>query len=246
MPVEIIFLLSISIAFIIAGIALKVSAETGQMVLIEHLKEDWTYRLPFRLRNNRYRGASRVCYPIWVVLYYFVKAVFIIILCGYYYILAGLIFAIRSMWEIIKLLKNAKEAKQRNCTNPAKEQPSDNTAKSLASNLHRNSMSTESVINNLWSHGSEAAWHKALEHYYELLNAEAKELDDYMENLDANDIAQLPSFEFYNFLHDKYFVWKYTAKNRLATTRKSLRRYVEENKLSELADIIESIDNIVS
>ena len=81
------------------------------------------------------------------------------------------------------------------------------------------------------------AWHEALEHYYELLNAETQELDNYMENVDANDIAHLSASEFYDFLYDKYFVWKYTAKNRLATTRKSLRRYIDENGLSELADI---------
>ena len=31
--------------------------------------------------------------------------------------------------------------------------------------------------------------------------------------------------EFYNFLHDEFFVWKYTAKNRLATTRMNLQKY---------------------
>lgn len=89
----------------------------------------------------------------------------------------------------------------------------------------------------LWEHGSEAAWHEALEHYYDLLNAKARELDRFMESIDANDIARLPAAEFYDFLHERYFVWKYTAKNRLATTRRSLRRYVEENKLYELEDI---------
>ena len=103
--------------------------------------------------------------------------------------------------------------------------------------IHQSAVSSENVISNLWNHGSEVAWHEALEHYYELLNAEAKELDSYMENLNASDIAQLSVSEFYGFLHDKYFVWKYTAKNRLATTRKSLKRYAEENKIHELEDI---------
>lgn len=95
----------------------------------------------------------------------------------------------------------------------------------------------ENAVNSLWNHGSEAAWHKALKHYDDLLNAEARELDRYMKNVDAKDIARLSAAEFYAFLHDRYFVWKYTAKNRLATTRKSLRRYVEENKMHELEDI---------
>lgn len=103
--------------------------------------------------------------------------------------------------------------------------------------IYQSTVSSENVISNLWNHGSEAAWQEAWEHYYDLLNAEAQELDSYMENADANDIAQLSVSEFYDFLYDRYFVWKYTAKNRLATTRKSLRRYADENKLYELADI---------
>ena len=103
--------------------------------------------------------------------------------------------------------------------------------------MHQSTMSSENVISNLWNHGSEVAWQAAWEHYYDLLGAEAQELDSYMENMDSNDIAQLSVSEFYDFLYDKYVVWKYTAKNRLATTRKSLRRYADENKLYELADI---------
>lgn len=101
MPVEIAVLLSISIAFIIAGVALKVSVETGQMVLIEHLKGDWTYRLPFRLRNNRYRGLSRPSYQLLVVFYYCIKAIIILELSVYYYILLGICIAIK--WGINKL-----------------------------------------------------------------------------------------------------------------------------------------------
>lgn len=93
------------------------------------------------------------------------------------------------------------------------------------------------LINYLWNYGSEPSWHEALGHYYELLKTEAQVLDRYMESIDADEIAQLSVLDFYEFLYDKYFVWKYTAKNRLATTRKSLSRYVDENRMSELADI---------
>ncbi|MCI5898284.1 MAG: hypothetical protein MRZ82_04715 [Firmicutes bacterium] len=78
MTAETFALLSVSMAFIIAGIVLKVSSETGQMVLIEHLKEDWAYRLPFRLRNNRYRGLSRPSYQLLAIIYYIIKAIVII------------------------------------------------------------------------------------------------------------------------------------------------------------------------
>jgi hypothetical protein len=38
----------------------------------------------------------------------------------------------------------------------------------------------------------------------------------------------------YQFLHDEYFVWKYTARNRYASTTRQLRRYVDDNALDEL------------
>ena len=97
-----------SIVFIIAGVALMISAETGQMILIEHLKEDWMYRLPFHLRNNRYSGLSRLSYQLLTILYYIAKAIVIIALCGYYYILAGFFIAIKWIWRKIRHSRNTK------------------------------------------------------------------------------------------------------------------------------------------
>ena len=95
----------------------------------------------------------------------------------------------------------------------------------------------ESSISSLWENGSKKDWEKALEHYYEILGTEQIYIEKYIENLNTNEIKMLPVTEFYDFLYDKYFVWKYTQKNRLATTRKSLRRYIDEDDLSSLAEI---------
>ena len=43
--------------------------------------------------------------------------------------------------------------------------------------------------------------------------------------------------EWYDFLHDEYFVWKYTAKNRLATTRSHLSKRREGANLTSLHGI---------
>lgn len=245
-------ILSMCLAFIIAGIVRKIYVETGEMVLIEHLKEDWTYRLPFRLRNNRYRGLSRPSYQLLAILYYFAKAIVILAFCAYYYILAGILITIKWIWRKIQQSKNSKttyagqecdyiirgyriENTQSKCTVPVKEQTS-NHARQMTF-VSQPIAPNENIISHLWNYGSEIAWHNALDNYYESLNVEERALDYYMENIDANEIARLSAFEFYAFLYDKYFVWKYTAKNRLATTRKSLSRYIDENKLSELADI---------
>lgn len=58
-----------------------------------------------------------------------------------------------------------------------------------------------------------------------------------LENLNPNDIKKLTAKELYDFLYNEYFVWKYTAKNRLATTRMQLQRYIIENRLNDLEKI---------
>lgn len=58
-----------------------------------------------------------------------------------------------------------------------------------------------------------------------------------MEELEPETVEQMSASEFYYFLHDKYFVWKYTAKNRLATTRSHLRKYLNGDQLHQLEQI---------
>ena len=94
-----------------------------------------------------------------------------------------------------------------------------------------------SSLNHLWNQSSETDWKRALRHYYTLLGPEAKELNEYIVNIKVTEIKNLSAPDFYSFLYDRYFVWKYTQKNRLANTRKYLKTYLTDNKLSELADI---------
>lgn len=256
MPFEISMLAVISVVFIIAGIALKISAETGEMVLIEHMKADWKYRLPFHLKNNRYRGANRPSYQLLAILYYIIKSIVIIALCGYYYILAGVIIAIKWIWKTIGSLRSTET------TNTGREDDLETIMHKITKDQEKNHVTVraqpsyntthhefagqpaavcENAISSLWNHGSEIAWKEALDYYYQILRVEELALDRYMESIDADEIAQMPVDAFYAFLYDEYFVWKYTAKNRLATTRKSLRWYMEENRLSELAGIQKSL-----
>ena len=95
----------------------------------------------------------------------------------------------------------------------------------------------EKAIQKLWNSESEGAWHIALNYYNDLLRDDAKEIENEIAIVKADTIKNLSVEEFYEFLYNKYFLWKYTQKNRLATTRKSLRRYKEENRWSELEDI---------
>ena len=92
-------------------------------------------------------------------------------------------------------------------------------------------------IRGLWYHGTESEWKKALNGYYHMLGIEQRPIEAYFEHIDADAVGKLNVEDFYDFLHDKYFVWKYTAKNRLATTRKNLEKYVNNDELSNLGDI---------
>ena len=106
MTAEMGILFSACFVFLIAGIILKYSKDTGRMVLIEHLKEDWSYRLPFHLKHNRYHGLSRPCFQLFVILFYIVKAFILISFCGFCCILAGMLLAIK--W-LLRTLSSPKE-----------------------------------------------------------------------------------------------------------------------------------------
>ena len=89
----------------------------------------------------------------------------------------------------------------------------------------------------LWYNGSEAAWKCALNHYFELLSREQLILENELNTICAAGIENMDADAFYDFLYNKYFVWKYTAKNRLATTRMNLQKYIDNADLWRLNEI---------
>lgn len=102
-------LLSVCLVLIVAVIVRIKYVETGEMVLLNHLKDDWTCRLPFRFKNNRYRGLSRTCYQLLAVLYYIVKSMIILVLCAYYYVMVGILVAIKWIWRMRKHLRDTRD-----------------------------------------------------------------------------------------------------------------------------------------
>lgn len=89
-------------------------------------------------------------------------------------------------------------------------------------------------ISDLWYTGTEQEWKKALQRYYEVLTDEELALDQFMDTISANPgiVRSMKADEFYDFLYNKYYVWKYTQKNRLASTRNALKKkhFHEEGK----------------
>jgi hypothetical protein len=94
-----------------------------------------------------------------------------------------------------------------------------------------------STISNLWKSNSERDWKIALENYWSYVRPENMELERDLNELKLEKIIELDQIGWYNFLHDRYFRWKYTAPNRYATTTMILKRYEESNQLENLFNI---------
>lgn len=95
-------------------------------------------------------------------------------------------------------------------------------------------MITFSQVNALWNCNDETMWMHAFQHYYDLLSPNQVPLEQKMKQTKHEEISELSTNDFYSFLHEEYYVWKYTQKNRLSTTRKQLERYVTEDRMFEL------------
>jgi hypothetical protein len=93
------------------------------------------------------------------------------------------------------------------------------------------------TISDIWNSRDENAWLQALERYWDYVKPVNAELEKELEALDVESVRRMSAQEWYDFLSHKYFRWKYTAANRLATTRKSLQKYMETNSLDGLLKI---------
>lgn len=97
-------------------------------------------------------------------------------------------------------------------------------------------------IAKLWRSDNSSDWGKALNNYWAFLeeeNPKALPIEIEMDNLHKkiDMIRSMDEQSWYDFLYYKYFPWKFTAPNRLATTRKLL----EQNDKKKLYHIKERI-----
>ena len=98
-------------------------------------------------------------------------------------------------------------------------------------------------ISNLWKSQSPDNWNSALKNYWNYVNPKNIALEQELNDLQINQIINFSQIEWYNFLHDRYFRWKYTAPNRYVTTTRSLKKYKELNQLDILFDIKKRLMN---
>ncbi len=89
----------------------------------------------------------------------------------------------------------------------------------------------------LWDSTDPAAWHAALERYWYYVKPQNLELEKSPDCLDMARIRELDADGGYDFLHNEYFHWKFTAAHRYAITTEQLQRYLDGYALNELDNI---------
>ena len=92
-------------------------------------------------------------------------------------------------------------------------------------------------ITGLWNSRHAEDWRQSLSHYWNLVSRANLDVEKEFEQLNPDEIRLLDQCGWYEFLLRKYFPWKYTARNRLATTTKHLKKYDETDSLSVLWEI---------
>lgn len=55
------------------------------MILLEHIKEDWLCRLPYRLDHMKFKGLNRPAYTLLCLMYYGIKALILLYLTVMFY-----------------------------------------------------------------------------------------------------------------------------------------------------------------
>lgn len=82
----------------------------------------------------------------------------------------------------------------------------------------------------MWFHGTEAEWlDLAKTKYWRQVQSSHMAVEREFDQLDPQTVQRLAPAQFYRWLHDKYFYWKFTAANRLATTRRQLAKYLKDD-----------------
>jgi hypothetical protein len=99
-------------------------------------------------------------------------------------------------------------------------------------------------IADLWRSVDPRAWDQALQRYWHFVQPRNLELERSLDALDLRRIQVLTHRGWYDFLHDEYFRWKYTAPNRYATTTIQLRKYIDGGALDELESLRLQILNL--
>lgn len=96
----------------------------------------------------------------------------------------------------------------------------------------------------IWNSTKQNEWNKLFKKYWSLIKDDNIQIEYELNRMSVESISPLDQEQWYAFLYNKYFVWKYTAPNRLVTTRMNLKKYIEQDALDELHIIKNEIVNL--
>lgn len=96
-------------------------------------------------------------------------------------------------------------------------------------------------IEQLWESSDPAAWQLALDRYWHHVKRSNLALEHEMEALEPSVVRQLDADQWYDWLLNKYFVWKYTDIRRYRSTTKHLKRHAQESGRQDLLAIRDRI-----
>lgn len=86
-------------------------------------------------------------------------------------------------------------------------------------------------IGELWISKNEEDWVKYLNRYWDLIKPENLELERRMDKLDFRVVENMELDEFYEFIIEDYFQWKFTDSRWLNRNREHFSRYKNEKNL---------------
>jgi hypothetical protein len=92
----------------------------------------------------------------------------------------------------------------------------------------------------LWADNRQSVWLEALNSYWGFVPARNEALEKEFMQLDAAAVERMNEAEWFDFLLKKYFPWKFTAPNRLATTT-SEKKGLRSNSLPHLLGVKKAI-----
>jgi hypothetical protein len=80
-------------------------------------------------------------------------------------------------------------------------------------------------IRDVWNSTSANVWEQGLRDYWTYIKPSLLALEREIQQLNPESVRAMDAQQWYAFLLEKYFRWKYTAPNRYASTTKSLKEY---------------------
>lgn len=107
--------------------------------------------------------------------------------------------------------------------------------------IFKSRVEQQAKIQDVWNSMSAEVWVQGLDDYWKFIKPSLLPLEREIQQLNLDAVRAMDAQQWYTFLLEKYFRWKYTAPNRYASTTKSLKQYNSPSLLPVLLRIKEGL-----